>query len=491
MTVRSLISVGISLALVACGGGGGDGGSDTQPVAKTAIQGKAIDGYVQGATAYLDLNFNRQLDEGEPNAVTSNTGDYRLELTEAQQECAQYVPLVVDVPVGAVDLDLGSVEQAYQMVLPPKFKPLTQDDFYHITPLTTALWSSVEKELAAGGALTCQSVMADQQKREQLMNSLEQAVDRVVYHYNIPEQKIYEDFIATGDSEISTKAQEIVRGLQKSFSASEELKRAHPDAFYAYVDYHQGDSRDNDNAYPQAWYRDQGIYWNNKSRSELVKVSDDFAQDIRVIGYSEKTNVTGNEYRYSTEYGFESRNGDGTPYSCDIKEIVSTTADGKVYELVNLANGEAQVFADCIPEDLAGAITHRYATVSYKDIEADYSSQFVYFLGDSNSFPFLNDWVGLADDHTTRNMKELIAAFEQLPYRYEDKTPEPEASAWYKTQIVTDNQGVTTTTSYNDQGGSRKYTEYADGTHKTECSFDDGATWTEAEQWSACTPPRS
>jgi len=225
------------------------------------------------------------------------------------------------------------------------------------------------------------------------------------------------------------------------------------------VDYHQGDSRDNDNAYPQAWYRDQGIYWNNKSRSELVKVSDDFAQDIRVIGYSEKTNVTGNEYRYSTEYGFESRNGDGTPYSCDIKEIVSTTADGKVYELVNLANGEAQVFADCIPEDLAGAITHRYATVSYKDIEADYSSQFVYFLGDSNSFPFLN--------------------------------PEPEASAWYKTQIVTDNQGVTTTTSYNDQGGSRKYTEYADGTHKTECSFDDGATWTEAEQWSACTSPRS
>lgn len=130
--------------------------------------------------------------------MTSNTGDYRLELTEAQQECAQYVPLVVDVPVGAVDLDLGSVEQAYQMVLPPKFKPLTQDDFYHITPLTTALWSSVEKELAAGGALTCQSVMADQQKREQLMNSLEQAVDRVVYHYNIPEQKIYEDFIATG-----------------------------------------------------------------------------------------------------------------------------------------------------------------------------------------------------------------------------------------------------------------------------------------------------
>ena len=477
MTVRSLISVGVSLALVACGGGGGgDGGSDTQPVAKTAIQGKAIDGYVQGATTYLDLNFNRRLDEGEPNAVTSNTGDYRLELTEAQQECAQYVPLVVDVPVGAVDLDLGSVEQAYQMVLPPKFKPLTQDDFYHITPLTTALWSSVEKELAAGGALTCQSVMADQQKREQLMNSLEQAVDRVVYHYNIPEQKIYEDFIATGDSEISTKAQEIVRGLQKSFSASEELKRAHPDAFYAYVDYHQGDYRDNDNAYPQAWYRDQGIYWATKSQTELVKVSDDFSQDIRVLGYSETTNVAGNGYSYSNGYGFESRGGDDAPYTCDIKETVSTTAYGKKYELVNLANGEAQVFADCVPEDLAGAITHRYATVGYKDAEADYSSQFVYFLDGSNSFPFLNDWAGMAEDHATRNMNELVTAFEKLPYRYDDKTPEPDAGAWSKKQTVTDSNKVTTTISYDNQGRYRKFTVFADGTHKEECGTD-GVVW--------------
>ncbi len=144
------------------------------------------------------------------------------------------------------------------MVLPPKFKLITQDDFYHVTPLTTVLWSSVEKELAAGGALTCQSVMENQQKREQLMQSLKQAVDRVVYHYNIPENKLFDDFIATGDDETAIKAQEIVRGLQKSFSASEELKRAHPDAFYAYVDYHQGDSRDNNNAHPKAWYREQG-----------------------------------------------------------------------------------------------------------------------------------------------------------------------------------------------------------------------------------------
>lgn len=477
MSVRSLVSMGVCIALTACGGGGGDsGGTPTPPKPKAAISGKAIDGYVQGASVYLDLNFNRQWDEGEPKSTTSGAGDYRLELTEAQQACAQYVPLVVDVPVGAVDLDLGPVEKAYQMVLPPKFKPITQDDFYHVTPLTTVLWSSVEKELAAGGALTCQSVMENQQKREQLMQSLKQAVDRVVYHYNIPENKLFDDFIATGDDETAIKAQEIVRGLQKSFSASEELKRAHPDAFYAYVDYHQGDSRDNNNAYPKAWYREQGIYWPTKSQTELVKVSDDFNQDIKTIIYGEKISVAGKDYRYSNSYEFESRNGDGTPYSCDIKEIVSTNADAKEYELVNLANGEAQAFEECIPENLTGAITHRYATVGYKAEGANYSSQFVYFLGGSASFPFLSNWVGMAHDHATRNMSELVAAFEQLPYRYDDKTPEPDAGAWFKKQTVTDSNKVTTTISYDNQGRYRKFTVFADGTHKEECGTD-GIAW--------------
>jgi len=197
------------------------------------------------------------------------------------------------------------------------------------------------------------------------------------------------------------------------------------------VDYHQGDYRDHDNAYPQAWYRDQGIYWTNKSRTELVKVSDDFSQDIRTIIYGEKTSVTGNGYRYSNSYEFESRGGDDAPYTCDIKETVSTTADGKEYELV---------------------------------------------LGGSNSFPFLNDWVGMADDHATRNMSELVAAFEKLPYRYDDKTPEPDAGAWFKKQTVTDSNKVTTTISYDNQGRYRKFTVFADGTHKEECGTD-GIAW--------------
>lgn len=290
---KTILAMMLMATLSGCGGGGGDTGNPASPSALT-MSGKAIDGYIQGATVYLDLNFNRQWDEGEPQTTTNDAGDYRLELPEDLQTCVQYAPLVVDVPVDAVDQDLGPVTEAYQMVLPPTFAPITKDDVYHVTPLTTVLWSSVESELAAESQTTCQSVMANRQKQEQLIASMRQAVSRVVSHYNISEQTLYADFIASGDSETGTLAQEIVRGLQQSFTETEALKRENPDATFVYVDYHKGDSRDHNNAYPEAWYREILLHRGAQSSTELVKVSDDFAQIIKTIIYGEERQVTGN-----------------------------------------------------------------------------------------------------------------------------------------------------------------------------------------------------
>ncbi|WP_421310408.1 hypothetical protein [Aeromonas sp. 603696] len=240
---KTPLAMMLMATLSGCGGGGSDGGntdSPTPPSASLAMSGKAIDGYIQGATVYLDLYFNRQWEDGEPKTTTNDAGDYRLELPIDLQTCAQYAPLVVDVPVDAVDQDLGPVTEAYQMVLPPTFAPITKDDVYHVTPLTTVLWSSVESELAAQSQTTCQTVMANRQKQEQLIASMKQAVSRVVSHYNISEQKLYTDFIANGDSVTGTLAQEIVRGLQQSFTETEALKRENPDATFVYVDYHKG-----------------------------------------------------------------------------------------------------------------------------------------------------------------------------------------------------------------------------------------------------------
>ena len=58
--------------LVACGGGGSSGGGSA------SASGKVIDGYVSGATVFVDLNNNGTFDSGEPNTKTNANGDYSL-----------------------------------------------------------------------------------------------------------------------------------------------------------------------------------------------------------------------------------------------------------------------------------------------------------------------------------------------------------------------------------------------------------------------------
>lgn len=474
---KTPLAMMLMATLSGCGGGGSDGGntdSPTPPSASLAMSGKAIDGYIQDATVYLDLNFNRQWEDGEPKTTTNDAGDYRLELPVDLQTCAQYAPLVVDVPVDAVDLDLGPVTEAYQMVLPPTFAPITKDDVYHVTPLTTVLWSSVESELAAQSQTTCQSVMTNRQKQELLIASMKQAVSRVVNHYNISEQKLYADFIASGDSETATLAQEIVRGLQQSFTETEALKRDNPDATFVYVDYHKGDNRDKDNAYPDAWYRETLLQGETQSSTELVKVSDDFKQVIKTIIYGKERQVVGNNFTYTTGYEFESRNGDNTPYSCDIKETLSTRANSKTYILENLSNTSAESFDDCTPDDMAAAITHRYAFINYSNNDLSYSTQFMYNR-QAGAFSFLNDWVGLEGQLPTLNMGELSAALEALPYQYDEPSQDPDAASWVKSMTASEN-GNTIKTSYNSSGLYQKQTTYADGTHSLECGTD-GINW--------------
>ena len=90
------------LLLVSCGGGGG-GGSSTPSQAQTpstpttpsspttpttpansiqldelGVAGNVIDGYVSGATVFIDENFNLTYDEGELSAVTGEGGFYNI-----------------------------------------------------------------------------------------------------------------------------------------------------------------------------------------------------------------------------------------------------------------------------------------------------------------------------------------------------------------------------------------------------------------------------
>ncbi|MDR8027946.1 hypothetical protein KPA93_32495 [Burkholderia cenocepacia] len=80
---KHILGVSIAASLAACGGGGDSGqpsaGGGATPTTPTpTITGKAIDGYLAGATVCLDLNNNGVCDAGEPSAITGATGQFAI-----------------------------------------------------------------------------------------------------------------------------------------------------------------------------------------------------------------------------------------------------------------------------------------------------------------------------------------------------------------------------------------------------------------------------
>lgn len=291
MDIKHLLS-GLSIALLTACGGGSSSSDDTPPVTPeppapaATISGSVIDGYVSGATVFLDLNGNGVLDSGEPSATTGEGGEYVLDLDASEYDCQPYVPLVVDVPVGAVDSDLGEVTEAYQMVFPP----LVENAFDNtdITPLTTVLWDIfkdnylVKDDELDNPTLACDTIRNNHEKVDELKRLIDQTIADIVAHYNISEEAIFADFIANGDSQTHELAMLIVKGLKKGLAEAQELKKSNSNS-YVDVKYLKTES---------GWVRKEYIFkahgndesngWSGHTRvrSTTHAVSD----DLEVIG---------------------------------------------------------------------------------------------------------------------------------------------------------------------------------------------------------------
>ncbi|SNB46148.1 hypothetical protein [Geobacter sp. DSM 9736] len=115
-----------ALGLSGCGGGTGS---------PSTVSGVVADGYLKGAVVFLDKNGNKTWDEGEPKATTGDGGVYTLTAVSSA-DVASY-PIVVEVPVGAVDEERGAVEKPYVLSAPagkPEF----------VSPITTLVQSQIE-----------------------------------------------------------------------------------------------------------------------------------------------------------------------------------------------------------------------------------------------------------------------------------------------------------------------------------------------------------
>jgi hypothetical protein len=77
--MKTIASVALATALAACGGGGG-GGSSSPVAATQKLSGKAIDGYLAGATVCFD-NGHGACDPSLPSTTTDANGNYTLNVT--------------------------------------------------------------------------------------------------------------------------------------------------------------------------------------------------------------------------------------------------------------------------------------------------------------------------------------------------------------------------------------------------------------------------
>jgi len=125
------VSVVTAALLTGCGGGGSSSNSSS---AVSSITGKVADGYLVGATVFLDKNDNGTLDAGEPNAITKQGGVYTISANSA--DAAKY-PLIVDVPATAIDEDTNTTVGSHYTLSAPKGEKF-------ISPISTLVQNYVE-----------------------------------------------------------------------------------------------------------------------------------------------------------------------------------------------------------------------------------------------------------------------------------------------------------------------------------------------------------
>ena len=261
------------VGVFSCGGGGSSGGA-TQNLSSNSgssntsatssgstsddplISAKVIDGYIQGANVYIDFNLNLQQDEGEPSAVDNGDGDYEFPYTNGEFDaitdvsfaCARNRIQIAEVPVGAIDADLGEVTEAFTMYYVPYGG--SSSGLINISPFT-GLFVDLVRE--AKDQLGVDSILLSEgcgETATSVSNAVAESINTFVQDleskYGVTLEDLYEDYIASNNSERRAKAEKIVSFLKAAESVRAAL-RDHfgsdlPDGYEPFVGLSQSSS---------------------------------------------------------------------------------------------------------------------------------------------------------------------------------------------------------------------------------------------------------
>ncbi|OLQ70051.1 hypothetical protein BIT28_10975 [Photobacterium proteolyticum] len=464
-SIKISLLASILASLYGCGGGSDDSNSKTTP-STVNVQGKAIDGYISGATVYLDLNFNNYPDSNEPSVVTADEGDFSLSIPASYQKCVKYVPLVVDVPVGAVDSDFPGtpIEEAYSMVFPPQFALSTDQDLLNLTPLTSVVWKQVEQELRENQAhsLSCESMVQEQALLDDIKQRLVEQEWRVANRYNITVGELYGDYVAADNAELHKLAQDFVPGLQKSYEETRALIKQYPDAELAWVEYFLGQWDSNNKAYDSHWYRYEFVQASaGNFSSETHVMSDDLQTKLTLHDKNSMVTTQSNGVNIEKTVALEKAD---TQFTCSVSEWLETISSqssgvrNTIYSMVS-------DWDSCKASAITGDVVQALVTKDYQGTDLVNYTEHTYNNGNDSGFTHL---IGMANSVTADDLAAVRNVI-NTDFYSEDSHG---ADYWLRTQnTFSDDLSEPTQilTSHNSKGEWSRETTYHNGTYKSEC----------------------
>ena len=481
-----IITLLASSLLTACGGSSTKSTPKTPqakptPVATTTYGGKVIDGYVAGATVWLDINGNGVHDKSsEPFTVSKAAGDYAFEFTAEQAKCVPYATLFVSVPVGAIDEDLGEVTQAYQMAFPPALGPIDNKTLLNISPLTSIIWEQLSAKLKKQDSslvLSCDSLISDENLRASIKDEIQQVTNETVSFYNISAEQIYADFIKQDDSKAYDLAQSIVIGLKAAYQQRIKLQESNPGAEIR-VRVYQSKEHDQYFQFENGWYRDTVIFDNGKDFIEHVKLKGKESLstvDMLLSRLEALEHTWGDDTTYAPSLRVRDdiyRRPNGR-YDCSNSEYLYFTKNNVKFGIYNSSPSKESIDGEnCLNDNLETPFERGFS-FRYRENGNNYLTN-LYFREQKTTFSDLPQWVNVKDKSDTLDLAELATYLEGINYKFDDEVIIP-TSYWYKRKtsgnvtIDKANDGVWTKRVVNNDGTTTK-TCSPDGIIYSSCS---------------------
>jgi hypothetical protein len=148
---RNLITAAALLTVSLIAGCGGSGTASNPST--TSVSGKVADGYLVGATVFLDRNGNYQMDAGEPSTTTDANGAYTLNVDPA--DVGKYPIVAMAIKGQAIDKDTNqTVPNSYMLSMPAAAVSGTVSSNF-ISPMSTL----IREKMAANPTMTLTDAM--------------------------------------------------------------------------------------------------------------------------------------------------------------------------------------------------------------------------------------------------------------------------------------------------------------------------------------------